>query len=103
MYKKILEITKEAKESIKIASAWIKGSIFEEILNIAKSKNISPEIILRASELRDFLITNDRVFRNIKDINGKIYLCNRLHAKFIIVDNKRAVVGSANFTGCRII
>lgn len=95
---KIREITEGARKSIKIASAWIKGRNFEEILERAKEKNVPVEIVLRASELQDLLITDERVFRKIKEANGKVYFCSRLHAKFIVVDDSRAVVGSANFT-----
>ncbi len=98
IFKQIAEIVQSAQESLKIASAWIKGKYFEDILDLAKEKNIPVEIILRASEFQDLIITDDRVFRKIQEIGGKVYLCNRLHAKFIIVDDKKAVVGSANFT-----
>ncbi len=98
IFNQITEIVRSAQESMKIASAWIKGKYFEDVLDIAKEKNIPVEIILRASEFQDLIITDDRVFRKIQEAGGKVYLCNRLHAKFIIVDNKKAVVGSANFT-----
>jgi len=98
IFGQIMEIVQSAQESLKIASAWIKGKYFEDILDIAKAKNISVEIILRASEFQDLIITDEKVFKKVQEVKGKIYLCNRLHAKFIIVDNKKAVVGSANFT-----
>lgn len=98
IFKQITEIVQSAQESLKIASAWIKGKYFEDILDLAKEKNIPVEIILRASEFQDLIITDDRVFRKIQETGGKVYLCNRLHAKFIIVDDEKAVVGSANFT-----
>ena len=98
IFPKIREIVEEAKESIKIASAWIKGKPFEDILDTVKDKNLELEIILRASEFRDLLITDERVFKKINEVGGKVYLCSRLHAKFIISDNKKVVLGSANFT-----
>jgi len=96
--KKIKEIVGDAERSVKIASAWIKGRSFEEILEALKGKGVSVEVILRASEFQDFLITDDRVFRKIREVGGRVFLCNRLHAKFIVVDDRKAVVGSANFT-----
>lgn len=48
---KIREIVGNAEKNIKIASAWIKGKNFEEILNTAGKKGIEVEIVLRASEL----------------------------------------------------
>ncbi len=95
---KIRDIVSQAEKSIKIASAWIKGRSFEEILDLAKERGLSVEVVLRASEFQDFLITDDRVFRKIKETGGRVYLCNRLHAKVVIVDDRSAVVGSANLT-----
>jgi len=95
---KINDLVSQADKSIKIASAWIKGRNFEEILDLAIEKNLKVEVVLRASELQDFLITDDRVFKKIREAKGKVYLCDRLHAKLIIVDDQKAVVGSANFT-----
>ncbi len=95
---KIRDIISKAERSIKIASAWIRGRNFEEILDLAKERKLSVEVVLRASEFQDFLITDDRVFRKIKETGGRVYLCNRLHAKVIIVDDSSAVVGSANLT-----
>ncbi|MGC8769596.1 phospholipase D-like domain-containing protein [Calditerrivibrio sp.] len=34
----------------------------------------------------------------MKNAKASIHICNRLHAKFVVVDNKKAIVGSANFT-----
>ncbi|MCS7308522.1 MAG: hypothetical protein NZ526_08260, partial [Aquificaceae bacterium] len=50
---KVLEIVDRAERSVKIASAWIKGRHFEEVIGLVKEKKdkISLEIILRASEL----------------------------------------------------
>ncbi len=100
---KIKEIVKEAKESVLIASAWIKSGLFNQILDIIgdKTKNIENlnfQIVFRASELRDLLITDEAILKKMKDAKASIYICNRLHAKFVVVDNKKAIVGSANFT-----
>ncbi len=94
----VIDAVRSAERNLRIASAWIKGKYFEEILDTVKDKGISVEILLRASEFQDLLITDDRVFRKIQEVGGKVYLCNRLHAKFIVADESKAVVGSANFT-----
>ncbi|MEN3039414.1 MAG: DUF87 domain-containing protein [Candidatus Kryptonium sp.] len=100
---RILELVKNAESNVKIASAWIKGRYFEEVIDTIKKikekkKELSLEIILRASELRDMQITDAKVFRKIKEAGGNIYLCERLHAKFILVDDCKLILGSANFT-----
>ncbi|WP_456427101.1 helicase HerA domain-containing protein [Desulfurobacterium sp.] len=98
IYSCVESMVKEAERSVKISSAWLKGSIVDKLLsNLPDSVEL--EVILRASELQDLLITDDYVFRKIEEKGGQVFLSNRLHAKFILVDEKRAVVGSANFTG----
>jgi len=98
IYTEIERIVGEAEESIKIASAWLKGSLVKRLLENVDPEKVEIEVILRGSELRDLLITDELVFKTIREKGGKIYLNNRLHAKFIVVDDKKAVVGSANFT-----
>lgn len=98
IYPRIEEILTSANTSLKMASAWIKGRYFQEILDLAKERNLSVEVVLRASEFRDFMITDDRVFKKIREVGAKVYLCSRLHAKFMVVDSRWAIVGSANFT-----
>ncbi len=97
IYAKIEEIVKGAEREIKLASAWLKGRTIEELLEL-KGREVKLEVILRASELQDLIITDDRVFRKIKEVGGSVYLSDRLHAKFIVADSSKAVVGSANFT-----
>ena len=95
---RVRDVVSGAKESVKVASAWIKGKNFEELLSLLEGKGIELEVILRSSELQDMIITDERVFRRIRELGGKVYLCRRLHAKFVVADDERAVVGSANFT-----
>jgi len=98
IYNEVEKLIKNAQHSIRISSAWIKSSLIEKLLNATEEDNIDLEVVIRASELRDLLITDSGVLKKIKKFGGKIYLNNRLHAKFIIVDDEKAVVGSANFT-----
>lgn len=94
----ILDMVKRAEKKVQIASAWIKGKSFVEIFNFLSNKNLEIEVIFRTAELQDLLITDEEVFRIIKNAGGRIYFSKRLHAKFMIVDGKEALVGSANFT-----
>ena len=95
---KIEDLLKRTKESVWISSAWLKGNVLEGLLGEIQKDNLDFKVVLRASELQDLLITDEKVFELIKNKGGKIYLHPRLHAKFILVDGKYAVVGSANFT-----
>lgn len=98
---KLKEVVSQAQKSVLVASAWIKVGLFDEILDIVKEKlseDFRFEVVLRASEFSDLQITDEEVIKNIKEAGGRIYICKRLHAKFLLVDGRSAVVGSSNFT-----
>jgi len=98
IYQKIREIVSSAQESIYLASAWLRSAALEELFSSIPKGVKDFKVVLRASELKDLEITDERVFELVRERGGKIYLHPRLHAKFILVDGKFAVVGSANFT-----
>lgn len=89
----LIEITKKAQKYILISSPWVKSDILKSLL-----KNVKAELIIRSSQLEDLFITDKDIFRQIKNSGGKIYLNPDIHAKFVIVDGKEAIVGSANLT-----
>ncbi|WP_293444717.1 DUF87 domain-containing protein [Persephonella sp.] len=95
----ILPILKQlfssAEKSVKISSPWIKSDVLKELIN---GKDISIELVVRNSEIEDFLITDTDIFQIVKNLKGKIYLNPDIHSKFVIIDDRTAVVGSANLT-----
>ncbi|GBC88808.1 hypothetical protein HRbin13_00939 [bacterium HR13] len=97
LIKKLEEATLSAQENIKIVSAWIKGDILENLLKGIKD-GVKVEVFVRAGERKDMEITDFRVFKAVRSVRGRIYLNPRLHAKFLIIDDRRAFVGSANLT-----
>ena len=84
-----------AEKSVKISSPWIKSDLLKELID---NKNISIELVVRNSEIEDFLITDADIFQIVKNLRGKIYLNPDIHSKFVIIDDRTAVVGSANLT-----
>lgn len=97
LIEKLKNALRSAQESIKIVSAWINGDILEDLLKGIK-RGVEVEVFLRAGEKKDMDITDFRVFRAVRSVKGKIYLNPRLHAKFLVIDDSRAFVGSANLT-----
>ncbi|MFN3813991.1 MAG: helicase HerA domain-containing protein, partial [Aquificaceae bacterium] len=93
----LIQVVSLAEKDVKIVSAWIKGDTLERVLDKLK-KNVQVEVILKAGEREDMNITDIRVFRAVRKKGGKVYVNPRLHAKFLLVDDRIAFVGSANLT-----
>ncbi len=91
------ELFSKAQNKVFVVSAWIRGSIFKELLSLLK-EGIKLEVIVRAGSLSDLDITDIAFFRETKNFGGKIYLNPKLHSKFLIIDDRIAVVGSSNIT-----
>ncbi len=94
---KVIEMVKGAGECVCMASAWITGGAVEGIVR-AIPDGVRVRVVIRASEFADLRITDDRVFALLRGKGAEIFLNDRLHAKFIVVDGREAVVGSANIT-----
>jgi len=94
---KLKKLIEKSSKSVKIASAWLRKEALKEILSELKD-NVKLEIVLRASSVEDLKITDCGVFQILEEKRAEIYLSDRLHSKFVIFDDKAAVIGSANLT-----
>jgi len=97
LVQKLKGLLKGAKKSVKIASAWMRREALNEVLGEI-GNNVKVEVILRTSEIGDLKITDCGVFQILEKLRAAIYLSDRLHSKFVVVDEEVAVVGSANLT-----
>lgn len=91
------ELFSKAQSRVIVVSAWIRGSVFKELLSLLK-EGISLEVVIRAGSLSDLEVSDLAFFRETKRFGGKIYLHPKLHSKFLIIDGRFAVVGSSNIT-----
>ena len=94
---KLKELLKRSKKSVKIASAWVRREALNEVLGKI-GNDVKVEVILRTSEVGDLKITDCGVFQILEKLRADIYLSDRLHSKFVVVDDEVALVGSANLT-----
>ncbi|NPA80957.1 MAG: DUF87 domain-containing protein [Thermotogae bacterium] len=92
------KLVESAREYLYIASAWVRSGPLSQVLNGKVQNGVKIEIVIRASEFKDAEITDPAIFKVIEDRNGSIYVHPRLHAKFIIADGRKAIVGSSNYT-----
>jgi phosphatidylserine/phosphatidylglycerophosphate/cardiolipin synthase-like enzyme len=99
VYGEIRREISQAKKEILISSPWI-THIVEELSSFKKKKGASIKIITRLIK-EDIKkgITDLEKFRVLKDIFGAdIRYNNDLHAKMVVMDNKVAIISSANLT-----
>lgn len=94
---KLRELFSKTKKEIKISSAWVKGEVLRNLLQLLP-EGVNIEIIVRASSFEDLKITDPEVFKTVREKGGKVFLNPRLHAKFVVSDSKEAILGSANIT-----
>ena len=98
----IKEVCSQAEKELLICSAWITPEGIRQILECPPDKPLNIKILIRTAELKDLQITSNRVFsylNRLKDKHKVEYAFhNSLHAKFIVIDNKCALLGSANIT-----
>ncbi len=99
IYSALIDITKKAKKYILISSPWIKLDVLKSLIR----EDVKINIILRTSQLEDLFITDRKIFSFIKEKGGKIFLNPEIHAKFVVVDGKKAIVGSANITDAGLL
>ncbi|WP_240923451.1 helicase HerA domain-containing protein [Thermococcus sp. 18S1] len=101
IFNSIVECMKRAEDEILISSAWITPQGIRTILNNAR-KGLKLKIIIRANEPKDLQITGSEVFELLNSYRDKLDIAvafhSDLHAKFIVIDDKCALVGSANVT-----
>ncbi len=95
IYPVLKQLFSSAQKEVKISSPWIKSEVLTTLLD---DKNIDIQLIIRGSELEDFAITDIDILKKMKSIGGIVYLNPDIHSKFVIIDNQKAVIGSANIT-----
>ena len=94
---RLVNFVSQAQKSLKLASPWIKGDILERMIQ-ALNEDVSLEVIIKVSQEQDLKITDYRTFKTVRKRGGKLFINPRLHAKMVIVDDEKALVGSANIT-----
>ena len=106
IYAKVRDMLNSAEAEIKILSPYM-DVMYEDIVDLAKNnQDISIKLITRPS--RDIQGTRGRIARNVLDLlkiatNGNLRTNEILHARMIIVDDKEALISSADLTRDQLI
>ena len=93
----IEKLLSSSSREVKIATPWAGGFLPSSLLHLIP-KGVKLEIVLRASKGEDLKITPPDFFKELEFLKAHIFLHKSLHAKFLIVDNRAALLGSSNFT-----
>lgn len=95
----VMEELAQANDSVQIITAYCKKQIFEKIDSAINSKVQNRKLLVRF-RMEDIVkrSTDFEILEYGLSHGWNVYVRFDLHAKTYIVDNKRAVVGSANAT-----
>ncbi len=97
--KEVKNILSKAQHSILISSAWIGKDVLQKVFEGVNLSEIpEKKIIIRTSERKDLEIDKPDSLNLLYELGFEIAFNRNLHAKFIIVDNHTAILGSANLT-----
>ncbi len=91
------EVIGSAEKRILVSSAWISSDVIGELFSDVPS-NVEKRVIIRASEKRDLDIDKPESIETFRKLGFEIAFHPNVHAKFIVIDDRVAVIGSSNLT-----
>jgi hypothetical protein len=95
-------VAREAERTLDIASPWIEAFPVErllgEVLPRVRSGALRVRLVYRVAEESDLRITDLSALEALADAGVEIRYARRLHAKLLIADGRRALIGSSNLT-----
>jgi len=106
IYVRIKDMLNSAETEIKILSPFV-DVMYEDIVDLAKNNpNLSIKLITRPS--RDIKGMRERIAKNVLDLlkiatKGNLKTNEILHSRMIIVDDKEALISSADLTRDQLI
>jgi len=100
---RLLDLVKQAKQSVKITSPYVKANICQEIIE-AKSNDTKLELITSFQLPRIYNGSLDLAgVEHILENDGVVKNYSRLHSKIYIFDDVKAIVTSSNLTNGGLI
>ena len=96
------ELARSAKATLDIASPWVETlplqKLVGEILPRVRDGQLSVRLVYRVAEEDDLRITDLAALEALAAEGVRVRYSRRLHAKLVIADGDRALVGSSNLT-----
>ncbi len=97
IFEQLKELVHSAKSRVLVSSAWISGDVIRELFGDLP-ESVEKRVIIRASEKKDLDIDKPEAIEIFKMLGFEIAFHPNVHAKFIVIDEKAAAVGSSNLT-----
>lgn len=97
---KRLEIDlKSAETEVLLVSAYLKASVMEWLARLVPA-NISVNVLVRFRKADILAGSSDLKIFEISQKHGwKLFFDNEVHTKALIIDDKKLIIGSSNYTG----
>jgi hypothetical protein len=97
-----LELVRTATATVDVASPWVEPfpiqNLLAEVLPRVEAGDLAVRLVYRVAEESDLRITDLATLEALAAHRVQIRYSRRLHAKVVIADGERALVGSSNLT-----
>jgi hypothetical protein len=95
-------LARRAERTLDVASPWVEPFPLERLLGDVlpgvRAGELRVRLVYRVAEESDLRITDLSALEALEDAGVQIRYSRRLHAKLVIADSARAIVGSSNLT-----
>ena len=91
-------LIESSSEEILIISAFVKTSIIDDVMKLAGGRKVVVYVRWQLLDILRKVSDFETLFEICQRLGLELYYNQRLHAKVIIADQKKAIVGSSNYT-----
>lgn len=91
-------LIESSSEEIIIISAFVKTSIIDDVMKLAGGRKVVVYVRWQLLDILRKVSDFETLFEICQRLGLELYYNQRLHAKVIIADQKKAIVGSSNYT-----
>lgn len=93
-----LELCANSTQSIKLCAPFVKNNIIEKIIT-HKQMETSVDLLTNVNMNSFYKKASDlKALSKILEMTGYVYNCGKLHAKYYIFDDEKAIITSGNLT-----
>lgn len=98
MRQQVKDLIKLSTDEVTIVSAFVKSSIIEELIEHLIDRKVTIYVRWKLIDLIRGVSDFETLYEVCAKNNFKLLYNQRLHAKMIIIDKSKAIIGSSNYT-----